>query len=86
MYNLKTIASKIITNLRIPAEREIKELQLQQVKRALKQSNDSIKCVEGAQLNTFRIISPDDTQLNSKNTTKTSNAFVKDRIKNSACA
>lgn len=86
MYNLKTFASKIIANLRIPSEREIRELQLRQVMCALKQSNDSTKGAVNAQLKSTRRILPVNMPENNKYATKNANAFVKGRIEKSASA
>lgn len=49
MYYLKKITSRIFSNLRIPSEREIRDLQLRQMKSAYEQENNSENGVTHAQ-------------------------------------
>ena len=84
MYNLKTLFAKIFTNLRIPSEREIRELQLRQVKCALKQSNDSTPGESGTLLNLFQIIWQSSSPQNNDYVMKNSNVLIENHLKSNA--
>ncbi len=84
MYNLKTLFAKIFINLRIPSEREIRELQLRQVKCALKQSNDSTPGESGTLLNLFQIIWQSSSQKNNSDAMTNSNVFIENQLKSNA--
>jgi len=56
MYNLKAFFSKLFSQLRIYSEREIRGLQLRQVKHALKQSNISEISATKAQIKYDQIL------------------------------
>ena len=84
MYNLKTLFAKIFTNLSIPSEREIRELQLRQVKCALEQSNDSTTSESGTLLNLFQIIWQSSSPQNNGYPMRNSNAFIESQLKSNA--
>jgi len=75
--NLKALISKLLSQLHIPSEREIRELQLRQVKRTNKQINNSEKSVTDIRLNCEQRLRRRNTSFSNKSEIKTSNELNK---------